>query len=269
MRFYLTALALLFLSGTTLAETRMLTLRHAHPEDLERIIGRIKPEASVAAVPRQNALVITADDDVLADVERLVRELDAPNRVVELEIRLAGVTRSSARATALAAGLRRPSGTAPVSPESQLNDQGGAGTSATVQSLLATPGSPAEVTLGDEVLVNTGPANPPVSVQTGKRVRIDSLRITADPPSAEMEVTVEDRTTGALPVISSGTTAKTEVRLLVGQEQTIAAATSESSSDATEASATASKPQAQARRGRTRISSSTNELVTIRLVEIR
>jgi hypothetical protein len=268
MRFH-PAFIFLLLVGTATADTRMLPLRHAHPEDLERIIGRMKPEASVAAVVRQNALLVTGSDEVLTDVERLVRELDAPNRIVELEIRLAGVSRSGVRQTALAAGLRRPSGTAAVAPESQLNAQDGAGSSNTIQSLLATPGSPAEVVIGDQVLVDGGPGSAPVPIQTGKRVRIDSLRVENEARSADMEVTVEDTVPGGGPVVSSGTSVKTEVNLLVGQEQTIAAAPSETSGEASDFSASASKPQAQARRGATRSGSSKNELVTIRLVAIR
>lgn len=264
-------LALLLLAGAAHADTRTIKPTYARPEDIEAVVARVVPQAGVAAVKAQNSVLVSGSDEVLEEVARVVRELDQPGQVVELEIGMTGVTSSSERARALGVGFRGPRAAAPpATPETTVRNESGTSFSNGAQSLVAMAGRPAEVVIGDTVLRDGGPLAPPVEVQTGKRVAIDSLRVIEDGKGAEMDVQVEDTVPGAGPVVSSGTRAKTSVRIMLGQTQVIAATNNETDADSSssEVSAPGDKTAtAQARRLKAR--KMTAGLVTITLKAIR
>ena len=227
-----TLLACIALASSAAAETQTIRPRYARPDDIEKVVSRVVPQAGVAAVNAQNSVLISGSDEVLEEVNRVIRELDQPGQVVELEIALTGATMSSNRSRGLGGSLRGgKSKSEPITPPSELSSDGGSSSSNAVQSLVAMPGRPAEVTIGDSVLRDGGPLAPPVEVQTGKRVAIDGLRVIEDKKGVEMDVQVEDTIPGAGPVVSSGTRAKTSVRLMLGQTQVIAGSVSETEAD--------------------------------------
>jgi hypothetical protein len=261
------------LVGVAAAQAETVTIRpkYARPEDIETIVTRVVPKAGVAAVKAQNSVLVSGDGDVLEEVGRVVRELDQPGQVVELEIGLVGATSSSEDTRGIAGSFKGPHAKVdPQTPASELRGVRGGSSSSAVQSLVAMAGRPAEVTIGDTLLVDGGPLAPPKEVQTGKRIAIDGLRVVEDGKGAEMDVVVDDTVPGALPVVSSGTHAKTSVRLFIGQTQTIAAVSqdSDASASSNELSAPGDKT-ATAQTRRTRAKKLTAGTVTITLKGIR
>lgn len=258
-------------SSPAAADTRTVRPRYARPEDIEAVVTRVVPKAGVAAVTAQNSVLISGSDEVLEEVAAVIRELDQPGSVVELEIGITGATASSDRGRGLGVGFRGGrASAAPSTPPSELRAEGGSSTSSSVQSLVAMPGRPAEITVGDTVLRDGGPLAPPLEVQTGKRVAIDGLRVIEDRKGVEMDVQVEDTVPGAGPVVSSGTRAKTSVRLLLGQTQVVAQSTSESDADSssTDINAPGDKTATASRRRRQASKLSAGQ-VTITLKAIR
>lgn len=266
---YIIALCLLAVAAH--ADTRTIRPSYARPEDIEAVVSRVVPKAGVAAVKAQNSVLVSGSDEVLEEVARVVRELDQPGQVVELEIGLTGVTSSSEQARALGIGLRRAgAAAAPATPETTVRDSGGTSVSNGAQSLVAMAGRPAEVVIGDTVLRDGGPLAPPLEVQTGKRVAIDSLRVIEDGKGAEMDVQVEDTVPGAGNVVSSGTRAKTSVRLMVGQTQVIAATNNETEADSSSSDVTAPGDRTMtASARRLKAKKMTAGLVTITIKAIR
>lgn len=253
------------------AESRTLRPKYARPEDIEAVVTRIVPQAGVAAVKAQNTVLISGNDDVLAEVEKVVRELDQPGSVVELEIGLTGSTANSERTRGVGLGFRGAKAKVDAAtPESTFRNEGGSSSSNASQSLVAMAGRPAEVVIGDTVLRDGGPLAPPVEVQTGKRIAIDSLRVVEDGKGAEMDVQIEDTVPGAGAVVSSGTRAKTSVRLMVGQTQVVAQTNNETDADSSSAGASApGNKTATAQSRRTRANKVTAGQVTITLKAIR
>lgn len=232
MRKITTLVALLALAVSAHADTRTIRPQYARPEDIEAVVSRIVPAAGVAAVKAQNSVLISGSDDVLEEVARVVRELDQPGQVVELEIGLTGVTSSSDKQRGFGLGFRGAKAKAdPATPDSTVRSEGGSSSSNSSQSLVAMAGRPAEVTIGDTILRDGGPLAPPVEIKTGKRIAIDGLRVIEDGKGAEMDIQVEDTIPGAGPVVSSGTRAKTSVRLMLGQTQVISATNNETDAD--------------------------------------
>lgn len=212
------ALLLVFLAGEVAAETLMVRPTHARPEDIEAVVSKVVPAAGVAAVKAQGAVMISGTEDVLREVAQVIREMDQPGQVVELEIAMSGSTATDAQARAGGASVERARARNPVdAPPVELRSTRGASASRSVQSLIAMTGRPAEVVIGEGILVDGGPLAPPREIQTGKRILIDGLRTIEGGRGAEMDVAVEDTVPGAGNVVSSGTRAKTSVRLMVGQ----------------------------------------------------
>ncbi len=72
------------LSG--IASTRLLPLRHIHPEGLaERMPDAIRRAAAFQTVEEQNALLVTASQDVIAEVEAILAQIDAPTPQILIE----------------------------------------------------------------------------------------------------------------------------------------------------------------------------------------
>ena len=253
------------------ADTRTIRPHYARPEDIEAVVSRVVPKAGVAAVKAQNSVLISGSDDVLEEVARVVRELDQPGQVVELEIGLSGSTSSSDRTRGLGLGFKGGRATAePATPESTVLNDGGNSSSNAAQSLVAMAGRPAEVVIGDSVLRDGGALAPPIEIKTGKRVAIDGLRVIEDGKGAEMDVQVEDTVPGAGPVASSGTRVKTSVRLMLGQTQVIAQTNSDTDADSSlsQVSAPGNKT-ATAQSRHIKAKKSTAGMVTITLKAIR
>lgn len=213
---------LVALASGAVAQTRMIRPSYARPEDIEAVVSKVVPQAGVAAVKAQGSVLVSGSDDVLEEVARVIREMDQPGQVVELEVAIAGAGANVERLRGVGASVARARASSPP-PEAptELRTVRGASASSSVQSLVAMAGRPAEVVIGEGVLVDGGPLAPPREIQTGKRITIDGLRVTDDGKGAEMDVAVEDTAPGAGAVVSSGTRAKTSVRLLVGQTQYI------------------------------------------------
>lgn len=259
------------LAGNAMAETRMIRPSYARPEDIEAVVSKVVPKAGVAAVKAQGSVLISGDDDVLEEVARVIREMDQPGQVVELEVAIAGASANVERVRGAGASVTRARASSPPrTPPTELRTTRGASASSSVQSLIAMAGRPAEVVIGEGVLVDGGPLAPPREIQTGKRIAIDGLRVIDDGKGAEMDVAVEDTAPGAGAVVSSGTRAKTSVRLLVGQTQYIS--TIDESTDAAAGESGASgtaRDGGSARAKRVRTSASRAGQVAITLKAIR
>ncbi len=71
---------------TGIASTRLLLLRHIHPEGIaERMPDAIRRAAAFQTVEEQNALLVTAPQDVIAEVEAILAQIDAPTPQILIE----------------------------------------------------------------------------------------------------------------------------------------------------------------------------------------
>lgn len=69
-----------------------LPLRYLKPSDALKSIKATFPDASLVADDRQNALVVTGNDETIGSVAALAATLDVPGRQVMLEVKVADVT---------------------------------------------------------------------------------------------------------------------------------------------------------------------------------
>jgi type IV pilus assembly protein PilQ len=71
----------------SVAASRLIPLRHIHPEGLaDRLPANLREGASFQVIAEQNALLVTAPQDVLSEVEGVLAQLDAPTPQILIEV---------------------------------------------------------------------------------------------------------------------------------------------------------------------------------------
>lgn len=149
----------------------------------------------------------------------LVDQLDRPVPSVRIETGGSSGETSSQDRTAI--GVNEPT---------TLDRTRGRSRAVSGSHLVVTPGTPAELSVGETIFVGDSPFISPREVFVGRRLRLDGLQLDEDGDTAEVDVEYEDTAPGAGPVVSTGARARTRVRMHSGQPGTVFDTTSESSS---------------------------------------
>lgn len=166
-------------------------------------------------------------DDPLQRAARLADQLDRPVPSLVID---AGGSSDESSAEDRAGVAVEGGGEQPAAPSELRRDRGRSRSTSSTR-LTVTPGTPAELSVGETVFVGDSPLFPPREVFIGRRLRLDGVTLQDGDQAAEADVEYEDSAPGAGPVVSSGVRARTRVRMQRGRSTPVFETGGESESE--------------------------------------